>query len=60
MILKELTKIHFITITYYKDGVLQTCKGRVHKLDLYEQTVSLKDENHQVCSIRLSGIKEIL
>lgn len=60
MILKELTKIHLITITYYKDGLLQTCKGRVHNLDLYEQIIYLKDENHQVCSIRLSGIKEIL
>lgn len=60
MILKELIKIHFITITYYKDGMLQTCKGRVHNLNLYEQTISIKDENQQVCNIRLSGIKEIL
>jgi hypothetical protein len=59
MILKELTKNRLININYYKDGLLQTCKGRVYNLDLYQQTLSLKGENQQVYSICLSDIKEI-
>ncbi|WP_028403163.1 YolD-like family protein [Ectobacillus panaciterrae] len=59
MILKELTKKRVLTIDYYKNGSLQTCKGRVCNLDLYEQTLSLKDEQQKVFSIRLSGIKDI-
>ncbi|MBM7703601.1 YolD-like family protein [Metabacillus iocasae] len=59
MILKALRKKGFITINYYKDGLLQTIKGQVHHLNLNEQTLSLKDENENVFSIRLSGIKEI-
>ncbi|MGG1400086.1 YolD-like family protein [Bacillus salipaludis] len=59
MILKELTNNRIITINYYKDGLLQTCKGYVYNLDLYEQTLSLKDKDQQICSIRLSGIKEM-
>jgi DNA-binding transcriptional LysR family regulator len=59
MILKELTKSRLITINYYKDGLLLTCKGRVNNLDLFQQTLSLRDENQQVYSIRLSSIKEI-
>ena len=59
MILRELAKNRLMTINYYNDGVLQTCKGRVCNLDLSKQTISLKGENQQVYSIRLSGIKEI-
>ncbi|RBW68513.1 YolD-like family protein [Bacillus taeanensis] len=59
MFLKELTKNRFITIHYHKDGILQTCKGLVYNLDLYEQALLLKDESQKVCSIRLSEIKEI-
>ncbi|WP_110113111.1 YolD-like family protein [Bacillus sp. CGMCC 1.16541] len=59
MILKALRKEGLITVNYYKDGLLQTIKGRVHHLNLSEQTLSLKDENENVFSVRLSGIKEI-
>ncbi|MBR8645687.1 YolD-like family protein [[Brevibacterium] frigoritolerans] len=47
------------TIIYYKEGVLKTCKGQLHKLNLNEQTLSLKDENQKIFSIRLSRIMEI-
>jgi hypothetical protein len=59
MILKELTKNRLITINYYQNGLLQTCKGRVCNLNLHQQTLSLKDEQQKVFSIRLSGIKAI-
>lgn len=59
MILKELIKGRLITINYYKDGLFQTCKGHICGLDLRHQTLSLKDENQQVFSIRLSGIRAI-
>ncbi|MFC3884458.1 YolD-like family protein [Bacillus songklensis] len=59
MILKELTKNRIITINYYQNGSLQTCKGRVSNLNLDQQTLSLKDEQQKVFSIRLSGIKAI-
>jgi len=59
MFLRELTKSGLITINYYKDGLTQTCKGHVHNLDIYQQTLSLKGENEQVYSIRFSQIKEI-
>lgn len=59
MILKELTAGRLVTINYYEDGLFQTCKGHIYSLDLRQQTLSLKDENQQVCSIRLSSIKKI-
>jgi DNA-binding transcriptional LysR family regulator len=59
MILKELTKSRLITINFYKDGLLQTCKGRVYNLDLFQQTLSLKGENQQIYTISLSSIREI-
>lgn len=59
MILRELTKSDLITIDYYKNGLLQTCKGRVYSLNLNEQTLFLKDDQQKILSIRLSGIKEI-
>jgi hypothetical protein len=59
MFLKELTKNCFITITYFQNGSFETCKGRVCKLDLHQQTISLKDEQQKVFSIYLSSIKEI-
>lgn len=59
MILKALRKNDLITINYYKNGLLQTCKGRVYNLNLYDQTVSLEDDQHEIFSIRFSGIKEI-
>ena len=59
MILKELTKNRLLTIDYYQNGLLQTCKGYIHNLDLNEQTILLKDEQKRVFSLRLSGIKEV-
>jgi len=59
MILKALRKKGVITINYYHNGLLQTCQGRVSNLDLRDQTLSLEDEQHNIFSIRLSGITEI-
>jgi len=59
MILKALRKNGAVTINYYKNGLLQTFKGKVQRLDLTDQTLSLKDEQQNTFSIRLSGIKEI-
>jgi hypothetical protein len=59
MILKALRRNKLVTINYYIDGAIQTLKGRVHNLDLSDQTLSLEDENKNIFSIRLAGIKEI-
>ncbi|MBD8591731.1 YolD-like family protein [Peribacillus simplex] len=59
MILKSLKKSGIMTITYFKDGLLETCKGNMYKLNLNEQTLSIKDNNQKIFSIRLSHIKEI-
>ncbi|MFS0618076.1 YolD-like family protein [Priestia megaterium] len=59
MFLRELTKSGTITVSYYKDGKLQTCKGRVHNLNLHQQILSVKDENEAVVSLLFSDIKSI-
>ncbi|MFC0270492.1 YolD-like family protein [Metabacillus herbersteinensis] len=59
MILRELRKDRYITVNYFKDGLLQTCKGHIWNLNLIEQSLMLKDEQQRIFSIRLSGIKEI-
>ncbi|SNT52618.1 YolD-like protein [Bacillus sp. OK838] len=59
MILKALRKNSLITIKYYENGLLHTCKGRLCNLILHEQTLLLADEQHNIFSIRLSSIKEI-
>ncbi|WHZ59138.1 YolD-like family protein [Metabacillus hrfriensis] len=59
MILKALRRNKLVTVNYYIDGAVQTLKGRVHNLDLSDQTLSLEDENKNIFSIRLAGIKEI-
>ena len=59
MILKALRKKGIVTVNYYQNGLLQTCKGRVNNLNLHNQTLSLEDEQHNIFSIRLSGIIEI-
>jgi YolD-like protein len=59
MILKALRRNKLVTVNYYIDGAIQTLKGRVHNLDLIDQTLSLEDENKNIFSIRLAGIKEI-
>lgn len=59
MILRALRKNRFLTINYYENGLLQTCKGRVCDLNLADQVLFLEDEQHRIFSIRLAGIKEI-
>ncbi|QCR30628.1 YolD-like family protein [Priestia megaterium] len=59
MILKALRKDQSLTISYYENGLLQTCKGRIYNLNWIEQTLSLTDDHQEIFSIRLSGIKEI-
>ena len=59
MFLKKLAQGGLITIEYYKNGVLRTLKGRVRRLNLKDQLVSLIDEKKVLHSIHLSGIKQI-
>ncbi len=59
MFLKALTKNGYITITYYENGSLLTCNGRVCLIDLHKQTLLLKDKQQKNLSIRLSVIKKI-
>ncbi|GAB1779501.1 MULTISPECIES: YolD-like family protein [Priestia] len=59
MILKALKKNQPLTISYYENGLVQTFKGQVYNLNWIEQTLSLADENEEILSIHLSGIKEI-
>lgn len=59
MVLKQLIKTGLVTINYYKDGVIHKCKGHVQSLNLAEQTLSLKDQQENVFSIRLSKIVEV-
>jgi hypothetical protein len=59
MILKELTQDRLITITYFQSGLLKTCKGRVYKLNCYNQTINVINEKQNAISIRLSDIKAI-
>jgi hypothetical protein len=59
MFLKRLAEGGLITVEYYKNGVLRTLKGRVHRLNLKDQLVSLIDEKKVLHSIHLSGIKQI-
>ncbi|GAA3316733.1 hypothetical protein GCM10020331_013570 [Ectobacillus funiculus] len=48
-----------VTINYYKEGTLYKCKGHVQGLNLAEQTLSLKDQQEKILSIRLSKIMKI-
>ncbi|WML55966.1 YolD-like family protein [Neobacillus sp. PS2-9] len=59
MFLKKLTENKQITIDYYTNGNLQTIKGRVHRLNLMEQLLSLKDDQQKSFTIRLSCIRQI-
>ena len=59
MFLKKLTGRNFVTIDYDKNGITQTVKGRVYYLNLREQMLSLKDEQQNSFSIRLSGIRKV-
>ncbi|WP_268878995.1 YolD-like family protein [Niallia circulans] len=59
MILKELARNRKLVINYYKNGLLQTCKGSVELLNLHEQTLNLKDEKENILQIKLSWIHDI-
>lgn len=59
MFLKKLTENKQITIDYFSNGVLQTFKGRVYRLNHIEQILSLKDEKQKSVSIHLSCIRHI-
>jgi hypothetical protein len=59
MYLKKLTQNKQITIDYSVNGVVQTLKGRVYRLNLIEQILSLKDEKQKSFSIHLSSIRHI-
>ncbi|WHY87140.1 hypothetical protein QNH39_04560 [Neobacillus novalis] len=59
MFLKKLAERKLVTIDYDKNGILQTIKGRVYRLNLREQILSMKDEQQNSFSIRLSGIRKI-
>ncbi|MDR7244321.1 YolD-like family protein [Priestia megaterium] len=59
MILKALKTNKLLTINYQNNGFVQTVKGYIQNLNLFEQTLQLKDENQHVRSLRLSSIKNI-
>ncbi|KWU68528.1 MULTISPECIES: YolD-like family protein [Priestia] len=59
MILKALKTNKLLTINYQNNGFVQTVKGYIQNLNLFEQTLLLKDENQHVRSLRLSSIKNI-
>jgi hypothetical protein len=59
MYLKKLTESKQITIDYDVNGALQTIKGRVYRLNLIEQILSLKDEKQTSYTIHLSCIRHI-
>ncbi|MDQ0200171.1 hypothetical protein J2S10_003354 [Neobacillus ginsengisoli] len=57
--MKKLTENRLVTIVYYSNGAIKTFKGRVYRLNLLEQILSLKDDKQKSFSIRLSGIRHI-
>lgn len=59
MYLKKLIENSLITIDYDCNGSLKTIKGRVSKLSINEQVLSLINEKQESLSIRLSGIRKI-
>ncbi len=59
MFLKKLTQNGLITIDYDTNGALQTLKGRVYRLNLKDQILSLIDEKQKSFSIQLSSIRHI-
>jgi hypothetical protein len=59
MVLRVLARKSSVSIDYYKNGLLQTCKGRVFNLDPYKQILYLKDDQQKTFSIRIDCIKII-
>jgi hypothetical protein len=59
MFLKKLAENRLLVINYDKNGLVETCRGHLYKINLIEQTLSLKDEQQKIYSIRLYDIKEI-
>ncbi|MCM3569799.1 YolD-like family protein [Neobacillus mesonae] len=58
MFLKKLAMRKPVTVVYDKNGSIQTVKGRVYRLSLREQILSLIDEQQKIFSIQLSSIRE--
>ena len=59
MFLKKFADNNLITIDYDVNGAITKMKGRVYGLNLREQILSLKGEDHKPFSIKLSGIRHI-
>ncbi|PFI59471.1 YolD-like family protein [Priestia megaterium] len=59
MILKSFINNKLVTINYYGDGVLKTFTGRISKLNIYEQILSLEDSQRNMISMRFSVIRDI-
>ncbi|EKN71615.1 hypothetical protein BABA_00380 [Neobacillus bataviensis LMG 21833] len=59
MFLKKLSERKLVTIDYDKNGISQTIKGRVYCLNLREQILSLKDEQQNSFTVRLSRIRKV-
>ncbi|OIK15753.1 hypothetical protein BIV60_08365 [Bacillus sp. MUM 116] len=59
MYLKKLTAKKPVTIDYDENGALQTVEGRVYRLNLFEQILSLKDKKEKLFTIHLSCIRRI-
>jgi hypothetical protein len=59
MYLKKITQNGLITIDYDTNGALQTIRGRVYRLNLKDQILSLIDEKQKSFSIKISSIRHI-
>ncbi|WP_042463258.1 YolD-like family protein [Neobacillus dielmonensis] len=59
MYLKKLTQNEQVTVEYISNGVLKTFKGRVSRLNLSEQKLSLVDEKKISSTIRLANIRNV-
>lgn len=59
MFLKKLTKRRLLSVSHHKNGLLQTSKGYVYKLDLPQQILFIRDKKQQIYAIHLSDIEEI-
>lgn len=59
MYLKLLAANNFVNIEYENNGALKTLTGRVYKIYIKEQILTLKDEKQNIMHLRLSGIRDI-
>jgi hypothetical protein len=59
MYLKKFTENSLLTIDYEANGTIKTLKGKVCSFNVKEQVLSLKDQNHNAITIKLSAIRNI-